>query len=142
MILSEFKDLMLSKTISRKTLPDDIRLEERVFTALKKIAMDTVPLRLVVQNPNGHSIMRRVDSITYIRYPNMPQVNDSDIDMDEFLLDAAALYVMAGLEKEKASVYMGMYWEIITENETRLCETYLATATNDSGCDDASIRFA
>ena len=86
--------------------------------------------------------MRRVDTITYIRFPDMPQVNDSDIDMDEFLLDAAALYVMAGLEKEKASVYMGMYWEIITENETRLCETYLATATNDSGHDDASIRFA
>ena len=142
MILSEFKELMLSKTISRKTLPDDIRLEERVFTSLKKIAMDTIPLRLVVQDPTGHSIMRRVDTITYIRFPDMPQVNDSDIDMDEFLLDAAALYVMAGLEKEKASVYMGMYWEIITENETRLCETYLATATNDNGYDDASIRFA
>lgn len=142
MILSEFKDLMLSKTISRKTLPDDIRLEERVFTALKKIAMDTIPLRLVVQDPTGHSIMRRIDTITYIRFPDMPQVNGSDIDMDEFLLDAAALYVMAGLEKEKASVYMGMYWEIITENETRLCETYLATATNDSGFDDARTRFA
>ena len=142
MIVSEFKELMLSKTISRKTIPDDIRIYERIFTALKKIAMDTVPLRLVVQDPTGHSIMRRVDTITYIRFPDMPQVNDSDIDMDEFLLDAAALYVMAGLEKEKASVYMGMYWEIITENETRLCETYLATANNDSGYDDASIRFA
>ena len=142
MILSEFKELMLSKTISRKTLPDDIRLEERVFTALKKIAMDTIPLRLVVQDPTGHSIMRRVDAITYIRFPDMPQVNDSDIDMDEFLLDAAALYVMAGLEKEKASVYMGMYWEIITENDNRLCETYLSTATNESGIDNASVYFA
>lgn len=142
MILSEFKDLMLSKTISRKTLPDDIRLNERVHTALKKVAMDTIPLRLVVQDPTGHSIMRRVDSITYIRFPDMPVVEDSDIDIDEFLLDAVALYVMAGLEKEKASVYMGMYWEILTENENRLCETYLATATNDSGYDDASCKFA
>ena len=142
MILSEFKDLMLSKTISRKTLPDDIRLNERVHTALKKVAMDTIPLRLVVQDPTGHSIMRRVDSITYIRFPDMPVVEDSDIDIDEFLLDAVALYVMAGLEKEKASVYMGMYWEIITENDNRLCETYLSTATNDSGYDDASCKFA
>ena len=43
MILSEFKELMLSKSISRKTLPDDIRLNERVHTALKKVAMDTIP---------------------------------------------------------------------------------------------------
>lgn len=142
MILSEFKKLLLSKTISRKTLPDDINLEERVYTALKKIAMDTVPLRLVVQNPTGHSIMRRVDSLTYIRFPNMPINNDSDIDIDMFLIDALALYVMAGLEKEKASVYMGMYWELITENDNRLCETYLATATNENGYDDASKYFA
>lgn len=142
MILSELKELMLSKSTSRKTLPDDIRLEERVYTALKKIAMDTVPLRLVVQDPSGHSIMRRVDKITYIRFPNMPIRNDSDIDMDMFLLDAVALYVMAGLEKEKASVYMGMYWELITENDNRLCETYLSTATNESGHDDASKQFA
>lgn len=142
MILSEFKKLMLSKTINRKVIPDDINLEERVFTALKKIAMDTVPLRLVVQNPTGHSIMRRVDSLIYIRFPNMPINDDSDIDMDMFLIDAVALYVMAGLEKEKASVYMGMYWELITENDNRLCETYLATGTNESGYDDASVYFA
>lgn len=142
MILSEFKKLLLSKTISRKILPDDINLEERVYTALKEVAMDTVPLRLVVQNPVGHSIMRRVDSLTYIRFPNMPINNDSDIDIDMFLLDAVALYVIAGLEKEKASVYMGMYWKIITENDTRLCETYLATATNENGYDDASKYFA
>lgn len=142
MILSEFKKLLLSKTISRKTLPDDINLEERVYTALKKIAMDTVPLRLVVQNPTGHSIMRRIDSLTYIRFPNMPINDDSDIDIDMFLIDALALYVMAGLEKEKASAYMGMYWELITENDNRLCETYLATATNESGYDDASKYFA
>ena len=142
MIVSEFKELMLSKTISRKTIPDDIKIYERIFTALKKIAMDTVPLRLVVQDPTGHSIMRRVDTLTYIRFPNMPNANDSEIDIDAFLLDAAALYVMAGLEKEKASVYMGMYWEIITENDNRLCETYLSTATNESGMDNASVYFA
>ena len=142
MIVSEFKELMLSKTISRKTIPDDIRIYERIFTALKKIAMDTVPLRLVVQDPTGHSIMRRVDTLTYIRFPNIPNANDSEIDIDAFLLDAAALYVMAGLEKEKASVYMGMYWEIITENDNRLCETYLSTATNESGMDNASVYFA
>ena len=142
MIVSEFKELMLSKTISRKTIPDDIRIYERIFTALKKIAMDTVPLRLVVQDPTGHSIMRRVDTLTYIRFPYIPNASDSEIDIDSFLLDAAALYVMAGLEKEKASVYMGMYWEIITENDNRLCETYLSTATNESGIDNASVYFA
>lgn len=142
MILSEFKELMLSKTISRKVIPDEIRLQERVFTALKKIAMDTIPLRLVVQDPTGHSIMRRVDEITYIRFPDMPLYDDSEIDIDMFLLDAAALYVMAGLEKEKASVYMGMYWEILTENDNRLCETYLSTATNESGFDDADFKYS
>ena len=142
MIVSEFIKLMLSKTISRKSLPEDINLEERIHTALKKVAMDTLPLRLVVQNPSGHSIMRRVDSITYVRFPNIPINNDSEIDIDLFLLDAVALYVMAGLEKEKASIYMGMYWEILTENDNRLCETYLATATNENGYDDASNYFA
>lgn len=142
MILSEFKELMLSKSISRKTLPDDIRLQERVYTALKKIAMDTIPLRLMVNNPDGLSIMRRIDKITYIRFPDMPVYEDSEIDIDLFLLDAAALYVMAGIEKEKAQVYMGMYHEIIDENDNRLCETYLSTATNENGNDDASEQFA
>ena len=142
MTVSEFKELMLSKTISRKTIPVDIQLEHRINTAIKEVATLTIPLRLIVQDPTGHSIMRRIDTITYIRFPYIPNANDSEIDMDAFLLDAAALYVMAGLEKEKASVYMGMYWEIITENDNRLCETYLSTATNESGMDNASVYFA
>lgn len=142
MILSEFKDLMISKTTSRKAFPIDIQLENRISTAIKEVAMLTIPIRLVVANPNEYQIIRKVDSVTYIRFPQDIVSDLSEIDIDRFLLDAVALYVLAGIEKEKASIYMGMFYSQIELNDKRLIEANLVEASNDNVSEDASIMFA
>lgn len=122
-------------------MPDTINIHERILTALKKIAMSTIPMRLVVNSTVGNAIMRRIDEVTFIRFPALTLSDDSEIDIDEFLLDAAALYVMAGLEKEKAPVYMAMYKEILEDNERRLVEVYLSAGSNEGTYNDASSKF-
>lgn len=142
MIVSEFLDLILSKTTSRKTIPIDININKRIDTALKKVAMDTIPLSLVVNTTDGYKILRALDSVTFIRKPFEIINNNSKLDMDEVLLDAVALYVLAGIEKEKAQSYMGMYWQEIESNESRYIQSELIESTNENNFDDASLRFA
>ena len=142
MIVSEFKELMLSKTISRKTIPVDIQLEHRINTAIKEVATLTVPLRLIVSNADGYQILRKVDSVTYIRFAEDVKNDDSELDIDRFLLDAVALYVLAGIEKEKASIYMGMFYSQIEANDRRLIEANLVEASNENYTEDASKVFA
>lgn len=142
MIVSEFLDLILSKTTSRKTIPTDININKRIDTALKKVSMDTIPLSLVVNTTDGYKILRALDSVTFIRKPFEIENNNSELDMDEILLDAVALYVLAGIEKEKAQTYMGMYWQEIESNESRYIQSELIESTNENNFDDASFRFA
>lgn len=142
MIVSDFLDLVLSKTINRKTIPADIEIYKRIDTALKAVAMDTIPLSLIVNNPDGYTILRTVDSVTFIRKPFSPTTTLSVVDMDDFLMDALALYVLAGIEKEKAQVYMGMYYQEIDKNEKRYIQAELLEATNENNYDNASFRFA
>ena len=142
MIVSEFKELMLSKTISRKTIPVDIQLEHRINTAIKEVATLTTPLRLIVNNPDRYQILRKVDSVTYIRFAEDVENDNSELDIDRFLLDAVALYVLAGIEKEKASIYMGMFYSQIEANDRRLIEANLVESSNENYTEDASMVFA
>ena len=132
MNLTEFKEVLLEKSLSRTTLPDDTKLKERIFAGLKLIAKETIVLRLIVENPLGLVILRRLDELTYIRMPYKLSTENPEIDLDLALIDALALYVMAGLERANANTYMGMYHGEIDMNNDRLTETYLSTATNDS----------
>jgi len=132
MTLSEFRPLLLAKSLSRTTLPIDTDLKERIFTGLKLIAKETVPLRLVVQIPAGYTILRKLDETMFIRMPQPPASEDSEIDTDLALIDALAYYVMAGLERGNANTLMGMYHGEIDMNNDRLTETFLSTTTNDS----------
>lgn len=142
MILSELETLMLSKTNNRTEFPSTLNMRERVFTALKAVASETIPLRLVTQDPTGVLVLRKVDEKTYIRFPTMPINDESQIDIDDYLLDAVALYTLSSIEKDKASIYMGMYNKIIEKNEQKLMETYLSFGSNESEFNDASQMFA
>ena len=133
MTLEEFGRHMLSFSSGRTNVPSDELLAERVFTALKKVAKHTVPLKLKVSSPAGFTIIRRIDSETYIRMPEKPKISTpTAIDIDKVLIDAVALYVLAGLETQRAKTLMGMYWGEINENNDRLTETFLSTASNDA----------
>lgn len=141
MIYSDFKKLVLSKTINREVIPPNAQIDLKVLTALKKVAKDTVPLQLIVQSPTNHSILRRIDEFTYIRTPNAPIADIDNIDIDEYLLDAVALYVAAGIDPARAPIYMGMYHEEIDQNNERLITTSLANASNESYFNDTTSMF-
>lgn len=141
MIYSEFKTLILSKTQNRKEIPPDSNIDYKVWTALKMISKHTVPLKLVVNDPSTYSIYRRVDENTYIRLPNRPVDESDSIDIDDVLLDAAALYVAAGLEAPKAPVHMGFYREEIDLNNERLIETALCFGSGEGDYDDTTNKF-
>lgn len=132
MTLSEFRPLLLAKSLGRSVLPADAELKERIFTGMKLIAKETVPLRLVIQAPLGFTILRKLDTDMYIRMPSVPTSEDSEIDLDLALIDALAYYIMAGLERSNANTLMGMYHGEIDMNNDRLTETFLSTTTNDA----------
>ena len=124
---------MLSHSSGRTVIPSGELMTERVWTAMKRIAKDTIPLKLVVHIPKGYTIIRRVDSETYIRKPEKPKLGTTeDLDLDEMLMDALALYTLAGLEQQKAKTYMGMYWGEINSYNDTLTETFLSSASNEA----------
>lgn len=132
MILADFKKVLLEKSLARTVLPENAKLKERIFSGLKLIAKETVPLRLVITQPLGVEILRRLDEDMYVRMPMIPEDDNSEIDIDLALIDALAYYVMAGLERANANTLMGMYHGEIDMNNDRLTETVLSTTTNDS----------
>jgi len=129
MILSEFMDKMKTVMPERNVFPDNAQMSEYIYRALKRIAKDTVPLRLRTTDLNV-SILRKLDDLTYIRFPFQPFNDDDDIDIDEALLDAAAYYVASELEPQKKGHYLNKYDREIMLNNERLIETDLDTCTN------------
>ena len=130
MTYNEFKQVLLAKSIGRTQLPDDSELKERIFTAMKLIAKETIVLRLVKDTALGYTILRRLDDNMYIKMPEPPTSEDGEIEMDLALIDALAYYIMAGLERGNANLFMGMYHGEIDMNNDRLVETYLSDTTN------------
>jgi len=124
---------MLTKSTGRTEIPTNEMLVDRTYTALKRVASDTIPLRLVVEDSAGHQILRRVDDNTYVRFPKRPIIDSGQtMDIDDELLDAVALYIMAGLELQRSKTLMGLYYKEIETYDEKLTETYLGIATNDS----------
>jgi len=133
MTLNEFGRFLNTKSVGRIESPVNEQLTERVFSAMKKIAYDTTPLRWVVHERNGVDILRRIDLNTYIRLPYKPIIDSGEqIDIEEELIDALALYVMAGLEPQRSKINMGMYHGELEAYNIRLIETELQGASNDS----------
>ncbi len=133
MTLNEFGRFINTKSIGRVEPPINEQMTERVFTGMKKIAHRTIPLKWVVDDPTNYAILRRIDEYTYVRMPKKPILDSGEqLDIEEELLDALALYVMAGLEIQRAKVNMAMFYEEIDQYNDRLTETYLSEATNDA----------
>lgn len=124
MNLLEFRRLLSEKNSNRDIELDDEKLGERIFAGLKKIGMDTLPLILVENSDSNATMMRRIDSNTWVRVPVKPIISTDEIDTDIMLLDALAYYVMAGLERSRAKIHMGMYYGEIEMNNVRLIETW------------------
>ena len=57
MTLSEFRTTLLSTSLGRTVLPDDVDLKERIFKGIKLIAKETIPLKLLVTDKIGANII-------------------------------------------------------------------------------------
>lgn len=134
MTLNEFGRFLQTKSVGRIEPPINEQMTERVYTAMKHIARTTIPLAYVInENPEDHNILRKIDANTWIRYPKKPILDSGNrLDIDDALLDALALYVMAGLELQRSKVLMAMYYEEIDRHNQGMIETYLEEATNDA----------
>lgn len=135
MTVAEFRLVVTEKSTGRSALPETQKFAERIFTGLKRLAKDTVPLRLSLYVEDFTTlevnIIRRIDDNMVIRFPNRPVSEDSVIDMDDELLDALAYYIMAGLERSNAKVFMSMYHTEKDMNNDRLVETVLSDSDNE-----------
>ena len=131
MVFSELKDLILFQMPGRyeDNLPPDSVLRLMIHRALKRIAKDTVPLRLVVADPSQLTIIRKLDDDTYIRFPLIPFRDDDDIDCDEELVEAVAAHVCSELEPQRKGHYLQQYEREIMQNNERLIETELDACT-------------
>ncbi len=135
MTIGEFKPLLLSKSVARTELPDRVELCFRIYSALKRVAFDTLPLRLSqyvkMGDPVTFSVFRKVDAEMYIRTPENPLIDDDILDIDEELATAVALLVMADLERAYGKIHMGKYYTEIENNNERLIETTLDESSNE-----------
>jgi hypothetical protein len=134
MIFSEMKDLIRNQMSGRydQDLPPDSVIRQAVHRALKRIAKETVPLRLVTNDPSQLTVIRKIDNDTYIRFPLMPYRDDDDIDIDEELVEAVAAHVCSELEPQRKGHYLSVYEREIVLNNERLIETDLDTFSNET----------
>ena len=124
---------MLTHSSGRGIVPSGEVMADRVWTGMKRLAKDSYPLKLTYNDPLGQTIIRKVDENTYIKEPKKPILGTTqNLEMDAGLMDALAYYVLAGLETQKAKVYMGMYWGEVNSYNDTLTETDLNTASNEA----------
>lgn len=135
MILRDFKNLVRSMSVNMATgkLEDDV-FNMRVFTALKRVATDTVPSRLVEIDNTTIKVFRKIDNNTFIRFPRKPIDDQSIVDMDDSLLDAVGYLCVAKLDRSNSKTNMGLYYKEIENSNKRLFENdfYEEDITNPS----------
>jgi len=132
MVYSEMKEIILYQMPGRyaDTLPPDPVIRTMIHRALKRIAKETVPLRLVVDDISQITVIRKIDDNSYIRTPIAPYRDDDDIDTDSELMEAVAAHVCSELEPQRKGHYLQQYEREIRQNNERLIETDLDTFTN------------
>jgi len=132
MVYSEMKTLILNQMPGRydDDLPPDGVIRQMVHRALKRIARETVPLRLCTDDITSISVMRKIDDETYIRIPIAPYRDDDDIDTDSELMEAVAAHVCSELEPQRKGHYLQQYEREILQNNERLIETDIDVFSN------------
>ena len=141
MNMIEFEVLCLSKSVGRMKEFEKTIFFEKTYSALKRVALDTLPLILHINYPQGQQILRKIDENSYIRFPRKPQKVEDELDIDMSLVDATAYMVMASYETQRAKIYMGLYYTEIENNNSKLIETDLVNTTNDNFDETAVGEF-
>lgn len=127
MTYTQFKEKIVSFSSNRSDLTDITNLLGKVNISMTQVCRDAVPLVLIKDSTSGRPIFRRIDNKAYICVHTPVTDIVADIEMDESLLDAVALHVIAGIETSRAPAYMKMYWNIVDNHEQMLINTDLAS---------------
>lgn len=124
MIFTEFKLRVAAFSSNRANLDKIPLAVEKANISLIQVCRDTIPLRLIKKEGSNRKILRYVGEIDqYICVPNSIKDDDvTQIEMDELLIDAVALHMLAGIETARSQQYMGMYWNIVENHEKALIE--------------------
>ena len=123
----EFKDLIPAFSSNRADISKVSNIIGKTNIAMKQVARDTTPLVLLKNASSNRNIFRRLDNDSYICIPEKIVDDTSTMEMDETLLDAVALFILAGIETARAPSYMKMYWNIVESHENGLINDDLAT---------------
>ena len=123
----EFTNLIPAFSNNRVDLTKVPHLITKTNIAMKQIARDTIPLLLLKNASSDRNILRRLDNTSYVCIPIKIIDDTTDLEIDEMLLDAVALFVLAGIETARAPSYMKMYWNIVENHEQSLIESNLAS---------------
>lgn len=134
MTTRELYVVVTEKSSGRTKLPSEDKMKEGAFAAMKRVAMDTIPTRLTrtTETIVGERILRKVDSDTYVKFPSKPSSVDDELEMDEFLIDAMAYYIIKLLEPQREKGHYRDYMGAIDDNNGRLVETMLSEDFEDS----------
>ena len=133
MLFDDFRNLLLSKSTGRTEIPDNGILVHRLQTALEHVATEAYPKKLESDVEIVDPFRVLYNSITgeysYIRKPIA--TTTGDVDIDDGLLSAVALYIMAGLERPNASTHMALYNKELSLFSTRQIEQDLGLDSED-----------
>ena len=124
----------------RNNLDNIPKLVDKINIAVKKVANATTPPNLIVKLDDDHvltngevvykngtkrRVLRQYSSDSVIVEPKPIQAMGDSVDMHFRLIDAVALYLMAGIETGRAPIYMGMFKTEIEEFELGDIESLL-----------------
>lgn len=135
----DLKKIILSKTTNKKELPETIN--ELVFSAMKRIARETLPLYLtrIISKEDFSSFNEQIISNplinTYVLMPTKPIQDTDEITMDDILMDAIAFLVLASIVKTDSKRYIAQYY-----HEKELFDTTLS-ATDSNGAFDRYSEY-
>lgn len=146
MTFVDFKNLLASKTVGRVEIPDNGVLVHRLQTALDHVATEAYPKKLESDIEIVDPFRVLYNSITgtysYIRRPVASTT--TEIDIDDGLLSAVALYMMAGLERPSAGTHMALFNKELALFSARQIEQDLGLSEEDVdtlGFYDSETRY-
>ena len=124
---TQFRNKVAGFSSNRQNLDNIPLLIEKANISILQVARDCVPLRLVKNSSSNRKILKRLDNRNYVCIPLEIKEDTLDIELDDSLLDAMALHMLAGIETARAPAYMKMYWNIIEAHEYAIMNDSLST---------------
>ena len=130
MTFLKFKSYAPGFSQNRDNLNDVKNLVNKTDIAIEQVARDCTPTILLKDASSNRKILRRIDNRNYVCIPDKIIDDNSILEIDDSLLAAVGLYIMAGIETARSASYMKMYWNVIDNHENGLIGDDLATNHN------------